>query len=535
MSGRRRGLLLASAAALVIAVVVVVIVVVAGGSKSSSRTAGTTGTARAAGATGTSGATGTGAGESASRAGRASVVTVSPGAEGLTIAPGFLGLSIEYWATEAYAGKNPDAVNPVLARLIDDLSPGQTPVLRIGGVSTDQTFWPVAGVKRPPGVFYRLNKRRLEVMKGLAELTGAKLIMGITFEADSRLFAGAEARAMVSVIGPSHLDAFELGNEPELYGNPAFSWYTRNGKGVTGRSASYGPSQFASDFAGIGSALPASVPLAGPASGASDWLGDLGPFLTSEPRVGVVTVHRYPFEACAVPPSSPSYPTVSRLLSPLGTVDQAGGLTPYVAVAHAHHVPLRIGEMNTVGCGNPPIVPNSFAEALWALDVLFAYAQAGVDGVNVHTWPGAIYNLFTFNKTPAGWQASVEPEYYGLLAFSQAAPAGSRLVTATSSNPKIRAWATRAADGTIRVTLINDSTTGAQHVAVDVSGASGAAEVTRLLAPSAAATSGVTLAGQSLGATGEPTGPAVVASVDSDGGGYHVSLPPASAALLTIR
>ena len=532
MSGRRRGLLLASAAALVIAAVVVVVLVAGGSGGSGGSGSGGSGSG---GSKSRSHTTGTAAAESASRAGGSPVVTVDPGIEGVTIAPSFLGLSIEYWATEAYAGKNPDAVNPVLARLIDDLTPGQTPVLRIGGVSTDQTFWPVAGVKRPPGVFYRLNTRRLEVMKGLAELTGAKLIMGITFEADSRLFAGAEARAMVSVIGRSHLDAFELGNEPELYGNPAFSWYTRNGKGVTGRSANYGPSQFASDFAGIGSALPHSVPLAGPASGAVEWLDDLGPFLTSEPRVGVVTVHRYPFEACAVPPSSPSYPTVSRLLSPLGTVDQAGGLKPYVAVAHAHGVPLRIGEMNTVGCGNPPVVPNSFAEALWALDVLFAYAQTGVDGVNVHTWPGAIYNLFTFNKTPAGWQASVEPEYYGLLLFAQAAPAGSRLVKAASSNPTIRAWATRAADGTIRVTLINDSTTGAQHVTVDVSGAQGTARLTRLLAPSAAATSGVTIAGQSLGATGEPTGTAVVATVERAGGGYSVGLPPASAAVLTLR
>jgi len=518
MPGGRRGLRLAIAAVLAAAVVVVVVLLLAGGSNQ-----------------GSSSSTRSAAGGPPSSAGRSSVVTVSPDVQGVTIPDGFLGLSIEYWATEAYAGKNPRAVNPVLPRLIDDLAPGQTPVLRIGGVSTDQTFYPVAGVKRPPGVFYRLNKRRLEVMKGLAELAGAKLIMGITFEADSRLFAGTEARAMASVIGPSRIDAFELGNEPELYGDPAFSWYTRNGKGVTGRAANYGPSQFASDFAAIGSALPKAVPLAGPASGASEWLDDLGPFLTSEPRVGVVTIHRYPFEACAVPPSSPSYPTVARLLSPLGTVDQAGALKPYVAVAHAHGLPLRIGEMNTAGCGNPPIVPNSFAEALWALDVLFAYAQVGVDGVNVHTWPGAIYNLFTFSKTPAGWQASIEPEYYGLLQFAQAAPAGSRLVRAASSNPKIRAWATRTADGTTRVTLINDSTKSAQHVAVDVSGAQSAARLTRLLAPSATATSGVTIGGQSLGATGEPTGTAVVGTIERGGGGYSVELPPASAALLTLR
>ncbi|MGA8339978.1 MAG: glycosyl hydrolase family 79 C-terminal domain-containing protein [Solirubrobacteraceae bacterium] len=512
LRGRRRALALA-AAALVAAVIVVVLLAGGGSNRAKTHTA---------------------ASKPSTSAARLPVVSVDPGIAGATIADGFLGLSIEYWAIEAYAGKNPDAVNPVLARLIADLAPDQTPVLRIGGVSTDQTWWPVAGVKRPPGVFYRLNARRLEVMKGLADMTGARLIMGITFEADSRLLAGAEAGAMAAIIGSSHIEGFELGNEPELYGNPAFSWYTRNGHGVMGRPAGYGPSQFTRDFAAVGSGIT-EAPLAGPASGAAEWLDDLGSFLTSVPHVGVVTIHRYPFEACAVPPSSPSYPTVSRLLSRLGTVDQAAGLTPYVAVAHAHGVPIRIGEMNTVGCGNPPIVPNSFAEALWALDALFAYARAGVDGVNVHTWPGAVYNLFNFAKTSAGWQASVEPEYYGLLMFAHAAPAGSHLVRAASSDPTIRAWATRAADGTIRVTLINDSTTSAQTLSVDVSGAQGTASITRLLAPSAAATSDVTIGGQSLGATGEPAGPAVDITVDLGGGGYTVQLPPASAALLTVR
>ena len=466
--------------------------------------------------------------------GRAPVVTVNPGVEGSTIAAGYLGLSIEYWAIEAYGGRNPRTVDPILPRLIANLTPGQAAVLRIGGVSTDQTWWPVAGLRRPPGTFYKLNRRRLEVMKRVADLANARLILGITFEADSQAFAGAEARAMVATIGRSRIDAFELGNEPELYGNPAFSWYTRHGRGVMGRGIDYGPSQFARDFANIGSAIP-QVPLAGPASGAGNWLADLGPFLTSVPHVGIVTVHRYPFEACAVTPSSPSYPTVSRLLSPLGTVDQATDLTPYVAEAHAHGVPLRIGEMNTVGCGNPPIVPNSFAEALWAIDALFAYARAGVDGVNVHTWPGAVYNLFTFQKTSAGWQTSVQPEYYGLLMFSQAAPAGSRLVKVGSSNPTVRAWATRAPNGTIRVTLINDSTTSSENATVAVSGVRGAGSLTRLLAPSPAATTGVTLAGESFDQTGELAGSPVDTTVEPDGGSYPVELQPASAALLTLR
>lgn len=463
-----------------------------------------------------------------------SVVTIDPGVEGTTIAAGFLGLSIEYWATAAYAGRNPAAINPALARLIRDLVPGQTAVLRIGGVSTDQTWWPVKGVKHPPGVFYRLNERRLMVIRKLAEEADARLILGITFEADSPVLAGAEARAMAAVIGRSRIDAFELGNEPELYGNASFPWYTRDGHNVMGRPAGYGPPQFTSDFATIAAGLPP-VALAGPASGATDWLDDLGPFIASHPRLGVVTVHRYPFEACAVQPASPSYPTISRLLSPLGTIDQATGLAPYVATAHAHHLPLRIAEMNTVGCGNPPEVPNSFAQALWAIDALFAYAQIGVDGVNVHTWPGAVYQLFTFKRTNTGWQAFVEPEYYGLLMFSQAAPPGSHLVKAASSNPLVRAWATRAADGTIRIMLINDDTATAQRSTVNVTGASSPASLERLLAPSATATDGVTLGGQTFDANGKLAGPVVQTTVSSGSRGYPVWLPPASAALLTLR
>lgn len=462
-----------------------------------------------------------------------SVVTIDPGVEGTTIAPGFLGLSIEYWAVGAYAGRDPAAINPALPRLIRDLVPGQAAMLRIGGVSTDQTWWPVPGVKHPPGVFYRLSTRRLMVMRKLAEEADARLMLGITFEADNGVLARAEARAMVAVIGRGRIAAFEPGNEPELYGNPSFPWYTRDGHSVMGRPVGYGPSQFAADFAAIAAGLPR-VSLAGPASGAADWLGDLGPFISANPRLGVVTVHRYPFEACAVQPSSPSYPTIGRLLSPLGTTDQATGLAPYVATAHADGLPLRIGEMNTVGCGNPPEVPNSFAQALWAVDALFAYAQVGVDGVNVHTWPGAVYQLFTFKRTNTGWQAFVEPEYYGLLMFSRAAPPGSHLVKAASSNPAVRAWATRATDGTIRIMLVNDDTAAAQRLSVKVSGAQSPATLDRLLAPSATATDGVTIGGQTFDATGKLAGPVVQTTVSSGSRGYSVSLPPASAALLTL-
>ena len=61
---------------------------------------------------------------------------------GRPIPPGFLGFSFEYQAVRDYTGSNPRAINPVLVQLIRDLNPNQAPVLRIGGNSADETWWP---------------------------------------------------------------------------------------------------------------------------------------------------------------------------------------------------------------------------------------------------------------------------------------------------------------------------------------------------------------------------------------------------------
>jgi hypothetical protein len=463
-------------------------------------------------------------------------VTVNPAREGDRIQPGFLGLSMEFWSVEAYAGKNPNRINPVFVQLVRNLIPGQVGVLRIGGVTTDHTWWPVAGVKKSPAFWYKLDTRRLEVMRTVAEEIGAKLILGITFEVDSRKLAAAEGRAMLSTIGANRIAAFELGNEPELYGNPSVGFYTQDAHNVLGRPASYDMTSFTSDFANIASGLPP-LPVAGPVSGDPDWLAGLNQFINAVPRLGIVTVHRYPFEACTGTPASVWWPTIAKMLSPLSTVDAAQGVAPWVAVAHAHGLPIRIDEMNNVACGVPPGIPNTFAMALWALDSLYAYAQLGVDGVNVHTWPGAVYNLFNFKKTKAGWEGAVEPEYYGLLMFAQGAPAGSHLLATASANPQVRVWATRAADGSIRVTLINDDMSSSQQVAISLGGTRVPGSLERLLAPNPSATSGVTLGGQSFGRhtrTGVLPSPPVGTPVFPSGGRYNVALPPASAALLTI-
>jgi hypothetical protein len=151
------------------------------------------------------------------------VVTVDTAAGGRAVPAGFLGLSLEYPSLETYAGRNARALDPLFARIIRSLSPGQSPVIRIGADSTDHTWWPVPKVRRPPGVSYTLTDNWMASAKALADSAGAKLIPGINLGAGSPSIARTEARTLINGIGARSIAALELGNEPELY--RSFGWY----------------------------------------------------------------------------------------------------------------------------------------------------------------------------------------------------------------------------------------------------------------------------------------------------------------------
>jgi hypothetical protein len=192
--------------------------------------------------------------------------------------------------------------------------------------------------------------------------------------------------------------------------------------------------------------------------------------------------------------------------------------------------------MNTLSCGEAPAVTNSFASALWSLDVLFEMARVGVDGINLHTFPGASSQLFTFTRVHRRWRGTAEPDYYGLALFAQAAPAGARLLkVAATRNPGLKIWAARAPDGTINVVVINEGTRVGVIALRAPAGARGPGTLERLQAPSLTATRRVTLAGQTFGAaTGLPVGRPRTATVAPRVGRYVFRVPAASAAMLTL-
>ncbi|MFL5864326.1 MAG: glycosyl hydrolase family 79 C-terminal domain-containing protein [Solirubrobacteraceae bacterium] len=457
---------------------------------------------------------------------------VSGAPVGTPIPTGFVGLSLELKALEQYAGADPKVIDPVFLRLMEDIAPQQRPVLRLGGDSTDWSWWPVRSVARPPGVKFTLTPAWMDVAHSVAASVRGRLILGIDLEAGNHTIAAAEARAMVARIGPGFVDALELGNEPELYGS--FGWYkSRSGKHVLGRPRSYDPAAFTREFSTFAPRLPP-VRLAGPSSGAAAWLAQLGRFLHTEPRVRLATIHAYPLKHC----TKSTVVTVAQLLSEQSSHGLAASLAPYVTVATRHHDPLRIDEMNAVSCGGTRGVSNSFASALWILDALFEMAKTGVSGVNVHTVPNTINEVLGPDRVGGGWRMRVHPQYYGMMMFAQAAPAGSRLLALRTAPPAgVKVWATRATNGVIHVVVINKRPTRSGFLRLRIAGAHGPAEVKQLRAPSVHATGGVTFGGQTFGAetaTGLLAGPAAHRAVMPSGGGYPVTVPAASAMMLTV-
>ena len=372
----------------------------------------------------------------------------------------FVGLSLEYSKGGISNYANPKDVN-----LLHQLDPH--PTLRIGGDSTD---W--YSLKVAQSAAWRSTP------EGFATATDAQLIMGVNFKAQNISATLNEASTLTfSPLNP-RITGLEIGNEPELYHHV--------------RSAAYLP-KFNHYIAALHG-----YSLIGPASGSAHWVAKLPS--DTQTKLQQTTYHFYALNACVHQPKSQSYPAIAHLLSPFAV---RLAVAPLVARAHSNGSKFRIDELNSVTCRGKHGVADSPAFAIWMTDVLTKADHEGVDGVNIHMWPGApSEQLFT--------GTSVHPEYYGALMFTKFAPTGSRLLNtygATSADTHV--WATTT-ENQIRVMAINKSRTR-KTFTLNVRG--GTASVQTL--------SGTTLQTQP--------------DIEKKDGVFKITLPWVSEALLTIH
>lgn len=463
------------------------------------------------------------------------------------VPPGFVGLALEYRSVPGLVGPDNQAVDPLLLAFVRDLTPTGPPSLRIGGQSTDRSWWPVPDVRRPLGITYDLTPDWARHAQRLATALGTKLILGVGLEANSGRIEQVEGAKLAAEVGIRNIAGFELGNEPELYtvvpwyrtmnGHPV-PWYDDTASPVFARSPTWNPQQFNGEFARGASLLPADIPLVGPATGDLKLLASFEHrFLYRGSRLTTVTRHAYGLDGCVTDPRNPQYPSVPNLLSLGASRGFLDGIGPALATAHRARAGFRLAEMGSISCNGRAGVSNTFASALWLLDGLFASAASGVDGVNLHTYPGLLNALFDISDRHGQWSAEVHPMFYGALLFAQAAPAGARLlpVSTVAAGP-MRAWATLGPDGLVHVVLINDSLRYPAHVQLTVAGASGPGSLERLQAPSPYATSGVSLGGQRFA---DPTlvgqlPPPLAEKVPAARTGFQFTIPRGTAAMLTV-
>jgi hypothetical protein len=168
---------------------------------------------------------------------------------------------------------------------------------------------------------------------------------------------------------------------------------------------------------------------------------------------------------------------------------------------------------------------------MWAPDALFELLRVGVDSVNIHVRADAINAAIL----PAAHGLVIRPLLYGLVLFARTLGPGAELASLHLSQARLlhlKAWAVRVAAG-LNVLLVNKGVHPAS-VALPIPGFS-SARVQRLLGLSPAATSGETLAGQTLGPDGLWRGKRHETSLPAGPAGFEVSVPAASAALVQLR
>jgi hypothetical protein len=367
------------------------------------------------------------------------------------IAPGFVGASIDYCSITRY--NQGTTADPVLASLLSNLAP-EGPVLRVGGPGPDALC---------PDGQPRSVSTTTGAIAALARALHAKLILGINLAAHSQDLARSEVATLLHAIDPrppyKYVQAFEIGNEPDFF--------SRYGPYTPASMIQTYFSQYLEDFTRWSQivrqvARQSSFGIAGPSLGMPGlpWITgprsrNLNAFINSPARPQYLTFHTYPLVGGDPCPGT-GCPSIPNLLADSSSDGPALGLAGFKGVLPSGRV-LRVDEMNSVTGGGKPGVSDTFASALWALDTMFEMARAGAAGVNVHTFPGAPYELFS-HPPSGGWL--VHPEYYGLLAFARAAPAGSRLIAinpdpTAGAEPNVKVWATRGADGKTRIAIIN--------------------------------------------------------------------------------
>jgi len=368
-----------------------------------------------------------------------------------------------------------------------------TSILRIGGNSVDKNVWASNGAGQTAG---QIAPADVNALAAFLKATGWQCLYGINLGGSAtgatNTTLAAEEVAYVSQQLGSSLFGIEIGNEPDLYGDSG-SYYAGN----------WSLSQLETLWGQYRTAILGTTPTAnitGPAdaSNASAWTIPFGQTVTKS-EISLLTQHYYRANGESATSTAQFLITAdTTLVSELSTLNSG---------AKGIGIPFRISECNSFYNGGASGVSDSYASSLWVIDFLFDCAQGGAVGTNFHG--GGDGSGYTPIADSNGTVVEARPEYYGILFFTLAGQGTLYTSDISAGSLNVTAYAVKTSSGLNIVVVNKDSTQNLQLTTQLPLTAKSATllEMTQLTsgasAPDITATSGVTIQGASVSASGE--------------------------------
>ena len=407
-----------------------------------------------------------------------------------------------------------DPSNTKYIQLVKTLS--KNGVIRIGGNTSDFSAWEPHGEASILPKATVTNTALVEALGGFLRATGWKLIWGLNLGRGTAESAADQAAAVARAAG-DRLLCFEIGNEPDLF------------VGQGHKPKGYGYAEYRQEFERFAEALRARVPgarLAGPdVAGATDWVASFAH--DERDRISLLTEHYY---------RTGQKNPLATMENLLNTDERFVKMTARLQeIGKSSGLPYRLCELNSFSGGGKPRISDTFASALWGLDLMFTLASAGGAGINFETGLnhlGFVSSYSPIYEDEAG-NLTARPLYYGMLAFATAGTG--RLVEARSSasGGNFRSYATVDTSGRLCFTLINKDVATAVNASIKVPAPASSVEVLRLSAPAINSMTGVTFGGTEVSANGI-WAPRRQPVVRVRGGMLNLGVPVASASIVRV-
>lgn len=426
------------------------------------------------------------------------------------IPPDFSGLSFGTRSMQPGPNHFFDSTNVQLITLFRDMGIRS---LRMGGTSVDTNN---AG--------YIPSRADIDALFRFAKSAGVKVIYSLKLLNGDSVTDASTAKYIWDKYG-RYLDAFAIGNEPNLYGK-------------VGLKMSF--AGYLAKWRDFEQAIVDSIPGAkfvGPDAGdGSAWAKDFANSENGDSSVKEISLHYYVGGSSA---NKTVQQIVDEVLSP--TWDNTNYVNEYngsATPALQNGFPFRFTESNSYYTGGGAGVAGGndcYATALFSLDFMYWWAGHQCSGVGFHTamWK---YNGTFFPDNFGNYQ--IHPIGYGIAAFNIGGHGNLDPVSITNPNSlNLTAYATTDSNNTLFVTIINkEHGTGARtaDVTIEAGGVSDTTAVMYLEAPSnnPAATSGITLGGAPINDYGPFHGKWALLDTAVSAGQYSVIVPPSSAAIV---